>query len=82
MSKVKFKLELDVDSSFISFMQDMAVNYGHQEIDQWIREESKKNIYEIINENLKDWGYDKYGKKIDDCDEYGNQIDSQGDLVD
>jgi len=81
MGKKKFKIEVSVDDSFISVLDNLAKNDGYQSIDDWITSETNQNIYEIINENLESWGYDKYGSKINDMDEFGNQYDCVGELV-
>ena len=81
MSSEKFLIEVEVGECFMGLLQDLSANEGFSSIGQWMASEINENIYEIINENLMEWGYDKYGVMIDDEDLFENQYDSKGDLV-
>lgn len=81
MGKKKFQIEVEMDDCFMNLLGDLASNEGFESVGDWMTSEMNENIYEIINENLKGWGYDKYGARIIDEDEFENQYDSRGDLV-
>lgn len=81
MGKKNFEIRVEMDDRFLDFLGMLAKNDGFETIDEWMVHEMNNNIYEIINENLKEWGFDKYGERLVDQDDFGNYYDSVGDLV-
>jgi hypothetical protein len=81
MGKKSFEIKVEMDDRFMDLLGTLAKNDGFETIDEWMVHEMNENIYEIINANLKGWGFDKYGEKLTDLDEFGNYYDSVGDLV-